>query len=65
MPNPLFNQLNQNNNIISQFNQFRQNFQGDPQQAVQNLLNSGRVSQEQYNQAVNKANQLAHMLGMM
>jgi hypothetical protein len=62
--NPLFNQLNQNNNIISQFNQFRQNFQGDPQQAVQNLLNSGRVSQEQYNQAVNKANQLAHMLGM-
>ena len=34
----------------SQFEQFRKNFQGNPQQKVQELLNSGKMSQEQFNQ---------------
>jgi hypothetical protein len=39
-------------------------FKGDPQQQVQQLLNSGRISQEQYNAAVQKAQTLAKMMGM-
>lgn len=63
--NPLYQQMMpNNNNMMQQFQQFRNSFNGNPQQAVQNLLNSGRISQAQYNDAVNKANQLARMIGM-
>jgi len=50
-------------NLIQQFQQFRNSFRGDPKQQVQQLLNSGKVSQEQYNQAVQMANQLQKMMG--
>lgn len=60
--NPLY-QNSQNNNIITRFNQFKQNLTGDPQQQVQQLLNSGRISQAQYNQAVQIAQQLQKILG--
>lgn len=56
------NNLGQMGNIVRQFQQFRQTFQGDPRQQVQNLLNSGKVTQEQYNRAVQMANQLAGIL---
>jgi len=49
-------------NLLQQFNQFRQNFKGDPRQQVQQMLNSGRISQEQYNQAVQMANQFKSLL---
>ena len=67
MSNPLFNQFNQNQNdgmnqLIRQFQQFRNNFTGNPQQQVQQLLNSGRVTQEQYNNAVKMANRLQQLL---
>lgn len=71
MPNPLFNLLGGNNNlgnmanIISQFQQFRKTFQGDPRQQVQQLLNSGKISQDQYNQAVQQAQALQQMLKNM
>lgn len=63
MSNPLFRQLGNlgNNNLIQQFNQFKNSFKGNPQQVVQNMLNSGQISQEQ----VNKAMQMAKQLGMM
>ena len=61
--NPLY-QSSQNNNIISQFNRFRQNLTGDPRQQVQQLLNSGKVSQEQYNRAVQVAQQLRKIMGI-
>ena len=48
--------------IVQQFIQFKNNFQGDPQAQVQQLLNSGRVSQEQYDRAVKMAQQLQMML---
>ena len=35
-----------------------------PGQQIQQMLNSGRVSQAQYNQAVQQAQQLARMLGI-
>ena len=55
--NPLFHQLNggQGNDIVSRFNKFRQSFKGDPQQQVQQLLNSGKVSQADYDRAVRQA----------
>lgn len=52
------------NDIVSRFNQFRQSFSGDPQKMIQQMLNSGRVSQAQYNDAVQKAQALSKMLGM-
>lgn len=68
MSNPLYNSMNQNqptaNNLIQRFNQFRQNFHGDPRQQVQQLLNSGRVTQQQYNEAMQKARMLQNLLGI-
>ena len=65
--NPLYQQMQGQQapgvgQILQQFNQFRQNFKGDPQQMVQQLLNSGRVSQQQYNQAVQMAQQLRNLM---
>ena len=66
MSNPLYQQMNQQNGmdqLMSRFRQFQQMFKGDPRQQVQQLLNSGKVSQAQYNQAVQMAQQLQRMLG--
>lgn len=49
-------------NIIKQFQQFKKNFSGDPQQQIQQLLNSGKVSQQQYDQAVQMAKTLQNMM---
>lgn len=49
-------------NLIRQFRQFRASFQGDPQQQVQQLLNSGKMSQEQFNQLAGLANQFQRFL---
>ena len=70
MMNPLFSLLGGNNvpqlpgglgnlqNLMQQFNQFKSTFQGNPQQQVQGLLNSGRMSQAQFNQLQKMAQQL-------
>ena len=64
--NPLYEQFNQTtgNNIMAQFNAFRQSFNGDPQQVIQNMLNSGRITQTQLNSAMQRANQMAKMFGI-
>ena len=61
--NLLFQQM-QGNSLIERFKQFQQTFKGNPQQQVQQLLNSGRISQSQYNQAVQMAQQLQKMIGI-
>lgn len=59
MSNPLYSMMNnQPNNLIQRFQQFQRMFKGNPQEQVQQLLNSGRVTQDQYNKAVQMANQL-------
>ena len=66
MSNPLYQMMNQNapaNSLIRRFQQFQQNFHGDAQQQVQQMLNSGRITQDQYNRAVQMAQQLQKMLG--
>lgn len=66
MPNYLFNQYGnpQTDNILKQFNQFKNSFKGDARSQIQQMLNSGKITQQQYDQAVQKANALARMLGM-
>jgi len=61
--NSIFNSLNPSGGILQQFNQFKQNFRGDPQQQIQQMLNSGKISQAQYNAAVQKAQQFQRMFG--
>lgn len=61
--NPLFNMFGQPQNLpfpmnmMQQFTQFRQTFQGDPRQEVQQLLNSGRMTQSQFDQLSSMAQQ--------
>ena len=56
------NQLGQMNDFISQFNNFRSTFSGNPEQQVKQLLNSGRMSQDQFNQFAQTANQLRKLI---
>lgn len=69
MSNPIYQQMGTQLNghnmsgLMQRFQQFQQMFRGDPRQQVQNLLNSGKVSQTQYNQAVQMAQQFQKMMG--
>lgn len=72
MSNPIFQQMQGGGMpapqdpmqaMLQRFQQFQQTFRGDPRQQVQQLLNSGKVSQQQYNNAVQMANQIQQMLG--
>ena len=66
MANPLYQMMGgggMQNGILQRFQQFQQQFRGDPRQAVQQMLNSGKISQGQYNQAVQMAQQLQRMMG--
>lgn len=71
MPNPLFNALGggripgpmgQFQQMMQQFQQFRNNFQGDPKQEVEKLLQSGKMSQQQLNQLQAMAQQFQSFL---
>ena len=50
------------NDFISQFNQFKKNFSGNPQQMIQQMLNSGKITQEQFNRASQIANQMMRFM---
>lgn len=70
MGNPFYNRQNfQPNspfgniqNMLTQFQQFRNGFRGDPRQEVQNLLNSGKMTQQQFNQLSQLANSFQRFL---
>lgn len=64
MSNPLFDQFGNKggNDFISQFTQFKKTFNGNPQQMIQQMLNSGRITQDQLNQAMQRANQLMKLM---
>jgi hypothetical protein len=68
MANPLYHALNGNQNMSTQnlareFENFRRGFRGDARQIVQNMLNSGQMTQAQFNQLAAQANQLSQILG--
>ncbi len=62
MSNPIFNALGgntQGNNIISQIKQFKEQMQGvNPQEEINKLLQSGKISQQQLNEAQQMAQQM-------
>lgn len=67
MANPLFQIFGGNgnqNNMMAQFQQFMQQMQGrNPNEEIQKLLQSGRVSQAQLNQAQQMASQMQGLFG--
>lgn len=64
MPNSLYNQLNNNSPVgmIQKFREFANSFRGDPQQIVSQLLQSGQMSQAQYNKLSQMATQFQNLL---
>lgn len=63
----LYNDFNQGPmgnmaNMLAQFNQFRSTFSGNPEQQVKQLIQSGRMSQEQFNQLAQTANLLRQFI---
>lgn len=52
-----------NNSMLQQFQEFKNSFKGDPKQQIQQMLNSGQITQQQYDNAVKMANQFQQFLG--
>ena len=66
MSNPLYTLLNGNNqtqDLIRRFDEFQKQFTGDPRQQIQQMLNTGQITQQQLDQAIQQANQLQKLLG--
>lgn len=69
MANPLFDAMGKNGQpqngiggMISAFQQFKAAFSGNPEEQVQQLLNSGQMTQAQYNQLAQMASGLMKVL---
>lgn len=61
--NSLFNTMNPYGNLLGKFSEFRENFRGDPKTMVQNFLNTGKMSQAQFNQIASMATEFQKMIG--
>lgn len=48
---------------LNMFNQFMNDYKGDPKTGFEQLMSSGRLSQEQYNTVNNMVNQFMGMMG--
>jgi len=70
MNSPVFNALSTNSAPVNpslmqrlqQFNEFKRTFNGNPQQIVQDLLKSGKMTQAQYDAIVPQATQLYNLI---
>lgn len=60
---PQMGGMNNIQNLMQQFNRFRQAFKGDPREQIQQLMNSGKVNQQDYNRAYQMAQQFQRMMG--
>lgn len=66
--NSLYNALQpqQNGNMLTQFFSFMQSARGqNPQQIINSMLSSGKLTQEQYAQVQERANQLGSQFESM
>ena len=67
MPNPLFNAMgNQSNpmaDLIRQAKQFKNQFNGNPRQEVERLLQTGQMSQSDFNRFSQIAQQVVQAMG--
>ena len=63
MASDLFNSLGgfDQNNLMKSLNELKSQV-SDPNQAIQQMLNSGKISQAQYNAAAQRAQQIMQML---
>ena len=65
--NPLFNnfgnQQNPMSDLIRQAKEFRKSFSGNPRDEVQRLLNSGQMSQADFNRFSQIAQQVVQAMG--
>lgn len=52
----------QQNNMLQQFQQFRNSFRGNPQQMVQQMLQNGQINEAQLQQAMQMARQFQHIV---
>jgi hypothetical protein len=68
MPNPLFNSFGNNNqfdNIMKQVEDFKRQFSNiNPRAEVERLLSSGQMSQSQFNQYSQIAQQIGQTMGI-
>lgn len=67
MSNPLFNSQTPNpfGNVLqmmSEFNKFKNNFQGNPEQQVRSLLQSGQMTEQQFQQFSEMAKNFRNMM---
>ena len=67
MSNSLFNQFGRQNNPLEQLAQqardFRRQFYGNPRQEVERLLQTGAMSQQDFNRYSQIAQQVVQMMG--
>jgi hypothetical protein len=67
MANSLFNQFGRQNNpmeqLAKQAREFQRQFSGNPRQEVERLLRTGAMSQQQFNQFSQIAQQVAQFMG--
>ena len=63
MANPLYNNNQPDfSNIIQQAQELRRTMTGNPRQIVQGMLNSGEMSQSDFNRLMPMAQQIAAMM---
>lgn len=66
MSNSIYNSMRPQNpfqQIINEAKEFRKTFNGNPKDEVQRLLNSGQMSQAQFNQLSQIAQQIVGAMG--
>ena len=66
MSNSIYNSMRPQNpfqQIINEAKEFRKTFNGNPKDEVQRLLNSGQMSQAQFNHYSQIAQQISQMMG--
>ena len=67
MSNALYNQFGRQNNpfkqLAQQAREFQKQFNGSPRQEVERLLQTGQMSQAQFNQYSQIAQQVAQFMG--
>lgn len=63
MANPLYNEnQSEYGNIIQQVYDMKRNIKGNPREIVQGLLNSGQMSQDDFNRLMPMAQRIAAMM---
>lgn len=70
MANPIYDMMNANNDggimsFVKEVRDFQKTFNGDPKAEVQNLMNSGQLSQAEFDQYAKIANQVMAFMPKM